>query len=299
MSGIAQRAIGGVRVRLARRRMGADYRFVPAPACLCGTRGGEVALAREEVGHRLELILCPACGLGRLHPRLAADELPRYYRSDYRTLIRGTARVDRAYFDRGVRRGRRLIEHLEERDALPAAGASVLEVGAGAGGILQAFRDRGHPVAGSDLDPECVAFARREGLPVCQGETLDALDLAPAGLIVLSHLVEHLPDPLATLASLEPYSDDRTVLYVEVPGLRATAPADAVPQVPHLYYYDLATLTWLLARAGWRLVDGDEQVRAVFRRGAPPEDVVPAGNAERNASYLREVLGSRATGPGG
>ena len=290
VSSLAERAVSGVRVRLARRRMGSQYRFEDVPGCLCGASGGNVALAREDAGKRLGLVLCPSCGLGRLSPRLAPDELPRYYEGDYRTLVRGSSRIDRAYFERGVRRGRRLVEHLRERSALPAPGTGVLEVGAGAGGILAAFRERGHPVAGSDLDPECVAFAQGEGLDVRSGETVDAPELAPAGLIVLSHLVEHLPDPLATLRALEPYADAGTVLYVEVPGLRATRPGDAVPQIPHLYYYDLTTLSWLLARVGWELADGDEEVRAIFRRRPGHEaEVSTDGNAERNAAYLREL----------
>lgn len=284
---LAQRALGSVRHRLARRRMRGDaYRFEPAGRCLCGAEGGEPHLSRDELGHRLDLVLCPACGLGRLSPRLAPEDLPRYYASDYRTLIRGTDRIDQAYFERGVRRGRRLIEHLRAHGALPPAGSSVLEVGAGAGGILGAFRDAGHPVAGSDLDPQCVEFARSQGLAVAHGEGLDALGLAPAGLIVMSHLIEHLPDPLGTLAALEPYAGEETVLYVEVPGLRAENPGEHVPQIPHLFYYDLTTLEWLLARAGWRLVHGDEHVRAILRPAGGPREVDTSGNFERNAAAL-------------
>jgi hypothetical protein len=72
-----------------------------------------------------------------------------------------------------------------------------------------------------------------------------------------------------------------------VPGLRGTRPG-AVPQVPHLFYYDLTTLEWLLGRAGWALADGDEQISAVFRRGTP-RDVDLAGNRERNLAAAKAL----------
>ena len=283
--GLARRVLGRVRHRLARNRIrGGVYRFEPVGRCLCGATGGESHLGREEFGRRLDLLLCPRCGLGRLSPRLASEDLPRYYASDYRILLGN--RINDAYFERGMRRGRRLIEHLLEHDALPPKGSAVLEVGTGPGGILGAFRDMSYQVAGSDLDPQCVALARSRGLSVVHGEMLNAPELAPAGLIVLSHLVEHLLDPFATLGSLVPYADENTVLYVEVPGLRTDNPGKNVPQLPHLYYYDLTTIQWLLGRVGWRLVHGDEQVRAILRRAEGVVQVDTSGNFERNAATL-------------
>jgi len=257
--------LSSVRYHLARRRVaGTGYRFEEVETCLCGTAGGTVVKRRNELGRELRLVQCDQCGLGRLSPRLVEDDLARYYAGDYRMLIRRTAHVDESYFERGIRRGRRVLEHLRERGALPAQGSPVIEIGTGAGGILEAFRAAGHPVAGSDLDPDCVAFAQSRGLDVVRGERLADGKLAPAGLIVLSHLVEHLPRPLESLAALEPWVDADTVLYVEVPGLKGGAPGE-VPQIPHLFYYDKTTLEWLLGRAGWRLVDGDDEIHAICR----------------------------------
>lgn len=283
--GAARDPVGAARYLLSRRRMGA-YRFERVTHCLCGEEGGVAARSRQELGHSLELVLCERCGLGRLSPRLADADLARYYRDDYSRTTRGTAHIEEEYFERGRRRGRRLTEYLRERGETPPPGSAVLEVGTAAGGILAAFREEGHRVAGSDLDPRCVAFARSQGLDVVQGEGIDAPAIGPAGLIVLSHLVEHLPDPLATLAALEPHVDAGTRLYVEVPGLRAPmGPGEQVPHIPHLYYYDLTSLTWLLGRAGWRRVHGDEQVRALFRRGDPgPTDT--SENLGRNLAVL-------------
>lgn len=256
---LPRRAAGAARAGVERIRH-AGYRFEPVAACLCGETSSTRAARGRFLGRRVELRICAECGLGRQAPRLTAAGIERYYETDYRRLARGTAAIEDAYFERGRRRGERLIEFLAEVGVAPDRDRPVLELGAGAGGILDAFRTRGFGVSGSDLDPACVDYALSRGLPFVRGE-LPRLDGAvPAGLVVLSHVAEHLPDPLATLASLRRLVDGSTLLYVEVPGLRAGPPPAAQLRLPHLYYYDLAALTRLLERAGWTVTMGDERV---------------------------------------
>lgn len=284
MIALAERALARGRSGVAQVRFARRYRFEPARSCLCGATEADVAGRGRELGRTLALVLCRRCGLGRLSPRLAAAGLARYYERDYRLSIRGTADIDRDYFERGVRRGRALLERLAEHASLPPVGSLVLEIGAGAGGILAAFREQGYRVAGCDLDPQCVEYARREGLDVVYGE-LPAPAHAPVGLIVLSHLLEHLPDPITTLERLRPFTGPETSVFVEAPGLRAGRGAAEQIRLPHLYYYDLTTLEWLFARAGLALAWGDEAIRALFRP-APPRDVDTSGNFERNRAVL-------------
>lgn len=267
-------------IRFAARR----YRWEGVPHCICGSDRRAVAATRRQFGRELRLVLCESCGLGRLSPRLAEDDLGRYYRRDYRLFIRGTTAIDNAYFDRGRRRGSRIIERLAEAMSLPAPETVVVEFGAGAGGILAAFRERGYAVAGCDLDPACVEFARSKELPVVLGEAVEVS--APVGLVVLSHLIEHLPQPLEALGRVRRLCAPETLLYVELPGLRAEPRRTWEQlQLPHLYYYDLTTLRWLLGRAGFALVDGDETVTAVFRPADPFEHDT-RGNFERNRAWL-------------
>lgn len=259
---ITRKARGAARRAAAAARF-ARYRLEADGACLCGETAARTLGSRRVHGRTLRLVECAACGLGRLSPRLADADLGRYYRDDYR---RGRA-IDEMYFERGVRRGRRIRDLLAAHGLLPPPGSSVVEPGTGAGGILAAFRERGHPVAGSDLDEACVAYARAAGLAVVAGEAVPpGLAPTPAGLVVLSHFVEHLPDPVATLRGLEPWLGPDTLVYVEVPGLRSgVAPAEQI-RVPHLFYYDLAALSRVLAETGLELVHGDEAVHAVFRQ---------------------------------
>ena len=77
----------------------------------------------------------------------------------------------------------------------------MLEIGCGGGTMLQAMKGRGWQVTGIDFDLQAVDNARAKGLDVFHGDLFDQ-EFAPASFdaILMSHVIEHLPDPAATLA---------------------------------------------------------------------------------------------------
>jgi 2-polyprenyl-3-methyl-5-hydroxy-6-metoxy-1,4-benzoquinol methylase len=81
------------------------------------------------------------------------------------------------------------------------AGARLLEVGCGGGETLRTLLDHGWLAEGVDFDPVAVAVAGRRGLQVRQG-TLEEQHYPDASFdaITMSHLVEHVHDPVKLLA---------------------------------------------------------------------------------------------------
>ncbi len=141
-------------------------------------------------------------------------------------------------------------------DAVP--GGRLLEVGCGNGDLLAGVRDLGWEVEGVDFDPGAVAAARRRGLAVREG------DLAscgfPAGTfdaVVMVHVIEHVPDPRATMAEarrvLKP--GGRMVLVTPNPGSRGHgcfgSAWSALEPPRHLHLFPPATLGRLVAGAGF------------------------------------------------
>jgi SAM-dependent methyltransferase len=78
----------------------------------------------------------------------------------------------------------------------------ILEVGCGTGARLRQLRDLGHQVEGQDVVPAAAVAAARLGLQVHVGELGD-LPLAAGryDAIVLNHVLEHVTDPTALLAT--------------------------------------------------------------------------------------------------
>ena len=76
----------------------------------------------------------------------------------------------------------------------------VLDVGCGSGEWLTTMRDLGWQVEGIDFDERAVKVAQQTGLDVRCGalEQQEYLD-ATFDAVTLNHVIEHVPDPMATL----------------------------------------------------------------------------------------------------
>ncbi len=78
--------------------------------------------------------------------------------------------------------------------------ARLLDVGCGSGNLLEAMQQRGWQVEGVDLDATAVEQARRKGLQVCLGSLEEAhFSNEYFDAITMSHLIEHVHDPLQLL----------------------------------------------------------------------------------------------------
>lgn len=79
--------------------------------------------------------------------------------------------------------------------------AKVLEIGCAHGGYVALMRWAGYDASGTEMSPWIVQFAKETfGVPVQAGR-IEELAFAPGSLdvIILNDVIEHLPDPTATL----------------------------------------------------------------------------------------------------
>lgn len=140
--------------------------------------------------------------------------------------------------------------------ALP--GSRLLDVGCGSGWLLETMQRLGWAVEGVDLDPEAVKAARTKGLRVHQG-TLAGQQL-PAGsfdAVTMSHFIEHVHDPGATLAECRRLLKHGGRLVVVTPnteslGHRLYGRSWMHLDPPrHLHLFNPDTLSEVVRRAGF------------------------------------------------
>ena len=95
----------------------------------------------------------------------------------------------------------------------------MLEVGCGAAGVLSFFKDRGSDVFGLDFDDVYLDEARLNSIPVMKGSIENLKGTEKFDLIILSHLLEYIVDPVHLLQKLQRFLTKNGVIYIEVPSL--------------------------------------------------------------------------------
>lgn len=104
--------------------------------------------------------------------------------------------------------------------SLVAQGDRVLDLGVGDGALLKyLIESRGIDGYGLDVSPSAVEFCRRQGLRVDLADVnrpiSDFLD-GSYDYVIMSEIIEHLPDPESLLSSLRPYV--RKGMIVSIPN---------------------------------------------------------------------------------
>jgi 2-polyprenyl-3-methyl-5-hydroxy-6-metoxy-1,4-benzoquinol methylase len=202
---------------------------------------------------RYPLARCAGCGLLRLHPQPAAATLAAAYSATYAPHTRGglSGRAKGWLERRAVRRLPDLF-HAPRR---------VLDVGCARGDLLLAIRESGNArVAGVELAAQAADEARQRGLDVRTG-TLEEAGFPDDSFdtVVLSHVLEHVADPLETLREVRRVlaPGGAVVLWlpnaasVEARVLRGYWIGYDAPR--HLTTFSVATLASTLERAGFRV----------------------------------------------
>jgi 2-polyprenyl-3-methyl-5-hydroxy-6-metoxy-1,4-benzoquinol methylase len=203
-----------------------------------------------EGGGVYELHRCDACGLVWDAPMPGEAELARAYSQAYYSsteakfnpLIEGWTRYS----------GRKRAQALLRRHGRDTSGIRVLDVGCGRGVLLQGFREEGADALG--IERGGSGFEEIEGI-----EALSLDDLLASGrtfdVIVIWHVLEHLPDPQESLVKCRQLLASGGSLFVEVPNFGSLqaklfgARWFHLDLPRHLFHFTPATLAAALRKA--------------------------------------------------
>lgn len=235
------------------------------PCPVCGAVAAEPLHERRFVlpdGHPLArgytVVTCGECGMAYATPLPDQAAYDRFYRDDskYADAATGTGSGAQGWDD----------ERLEETalalaSFTPDKSTHIVDVGCGAGGLLRWLAKLGYTnLTGIDPAPACAAaVAEITGVRGLVGGLFDLpKEMEPAGLIVLSHVLEHVRDVGAAVDGLKAITQPGGRVYAEVPDASKYEEYLVAPfldfNTEHINHFSQTTLRRLFAGHGWRPV---------------------------------------------
>jgi SAM-dependent methyltransferase len=223
---------------------------------LCGADDYTVLFNAGEAQSN-QIVQCRQCGLMYANPRENAPDVEDItsWNPDWELISKDRFRLAKEELT--------VFDYRDTRDFLknryPERGRLV-EVGGGLGFLSNAFREDGWDVALVEPWKEACLFAEsRFGLET-RPKTLDdaGFDNASVDVLVMVHVIEHLPDPAATIAEVYRILKPGGMLVVETPrydslmfrllGRRERSLSCS----GHIYFFTNNTLQKLGERCGFR-----------------------------------------------
>jgi SAM-dependent methyltransferase len=248
------------------------YGLVSDGCSLCESNNFTLVSEGDRYGFDLKKQFCNQCGLIQTYPSLSREFHEEFYSFHYRPLYLKSETVDyedvikeqtdkaEKYLDYFFNNG--LSEKL--------AYFSIIEIGCSSGGTINALKTAVKSVQGCDLDVEAIKFAKNKfKLNVEVGMYPSSLPDGPK-LFILSHMLEHVFNPLETLSAIRLTMNPGDYLFIAVPGINGVAEGDYKNDlrryfhIAHITDFSATTLTNVANHAGFKSINIDEEINGLF-----------------------------------
>ena len=271
------------------------YQSAARPCQLCGGEDFLVIAERDRYSLPVRTVLCKSCGLLMTNPVMREADYADFYQHHYTTLYDGFQFPVDEFFENQQAAGKRLHDtvrlHVDLKDKV------VAEVGCAAGGILFYLQRHCKRVTGCDYGTVFLKKGLASGLKLKIGG-IETLREERPGVILYSHVLEHVFDIGAELGRVHGLLPEKGLLIVDVPGIFNIEQAYAADylrylQNAHLFQFTARTLGNMMARHGFREIHVDERCIGIYEKTAPGTLTVAADGAEhrRILEFLHKIEG--------
>jgi SAM-dependent methyltransferase len=255
------------------------------------------------------MVRCDRCGLIYQNPRPTQEELAKYYPDEYEPYYQELSenRITKKVNRYGIEKRCRLVNTLPNR----SKGGRLLDVGCSTGIFLDFIRQSGSwEVKGIEVSEYAATVAREKyQLDVFTG-TLDEARFPSAffDVVTLWDVLEHLPDPMGTLAEISRITKSDGYLMIRIPHLdsldaKLFGPSWAGLDLPrHYYVFSKQKINLFLSKNGYKIHKisggiGNYPTFVLSIRFWLTNHAVGLGKRNKIISFLNHPLSKIATAP--
>ncbi|MHA1357057.1 MAG: class I SAM-dependent methyltransferase [Candidatus Helarchaeota archaeon] len=214
------------------------------------------------------------------NPRMTEESYNEFYNREYWKLYVGEESPNSNFFLIQYNHGREIFSFLKDNQVLQKnlSDIFIFEVGCSSGGVLYYFKERGCTVKGIDISEEYMEYGKKKfGLDLSIERLEDVVFERTPDIVIFSDVIEHLQDPNKELVNLRKKINEKTKIYIEVPGINDIGNRFNMDfldylQNAHLYHFTLTSLRNLLEKNGFQMISGNEFIRSIFKKA----DDIPA-----------------------
>jgi hypothetical protein len=239
--------------------------------CLCGVKN-DILLSQTD-RHCVDFItvVCKNCGLIRAKDYFRNDHVVDYYKKFYRTSAMNEIYLKKSpadMFNEQKKSSKFRYDLLNKYKIRPLNNMEIVDLGGGAGGVLDHFESNNEKYLVDYFDPY-LKYAQTKGIKSIKGG-LDKIDFK-ADIIILSHVIEHWNNfeyEIQKLINIQKIN--KTLNYIEFPGIdsikKGRREGDVLGdiQVPHVYYFTSYVFENLMNRYGFEKIYLDTLIKSIF-----------------------------------
>jgi methionine biosynthesis protein MetW len=205
------------------------------------------------------VVKCNNCGLIYTNPRPKQTIISEYYPEVYWDIKEN----EEVNFENKLKKVvHKSINKIYYQMKIPSQySGKVLDIGCGDGKLLSNLKNTGWETYGVEISDLAVEFARKKyGLNIFEGVAEDAMfEDEFFDVIILSHVLEHLPDPKATLKEINRILKPNGLLIISIPNVNSFEAkhfkkywtAWELPR--HFYHFSNKTVETLLNKTGFNI----------------------------------------------
>jgi len=254
-----------------------SYLFENVSCQVCNSLENKILSEKDRYGLYYKVQICVNCGLVYTSPRMNQDAYNNFYTLEYRRLYSGREAPNLDSLEINEARGEKIYSFLKEFLNIENRKIKVLEIGCSSGGILSYFKKVGCEILGVDLDSDYIQYGKEKlSLNLMEGTLNDVPSNFTPDIIIYSHVLEHILDLEAELIQLYKLCTEKTLVYIEVPGIKnihAAYNSNLLHylQNAHTFHFSLTTLKNVMYKNNFSILKGDEFIKSVFVKAKKAE----------------------------